>query len=201
MPLARTASLLLALVLAPLVVGGAQGTDSTAASGKQTKQAKREGTLNAAPDWFFSPPRDTAFVLVTATATASDLQMALDKARLQGRLTLGEEMNTRLEGMTKRFAGEMKETGAKAKAVSQFEQTTKSVVSQVLVGSRLREQQWYAEEDGYRVYVLMELPMASTKKELVEEVKANKVLLTQARTSKSFKDLEAEVAKLTGGAP
>ena len=79
--------------------------------------------------------------------------------------------------------------------LDQYTSVYKATVSQVLFGSRPRQQEVKAEGRAYRAYVLMELPTGEAAKRLMEQVKANEQMYTRFRSTEAFKELDAEVQR------
>jgi hypothetical protein len=151
-------------------------------------------TLRAMPGWYLKPPKDDQYVFGAATAVSQDLQIAIDKAQAEGRNILAQQLEVKYGSLTKRFA---EETGraADSQLLDQYTSVYKATVSQVLYGSRARQQEVKPEGGVYRAYVLMELPTGEAAKRLMEQVKANEQMYTRFRASEAFKELDAEVQR------
>jgi hypothetical protein len=157
-------------------------------------QASR-APLRAMPGWYKKPPKsDAEWAFAPATATSRDVQIALDKASAEGRLALASQMEIKYSALTRRFS---EETGIArdASLLDEFERTYKGVVSQVLIGSRAREQQFDLEDGVYRAWVLMELPIGEANKRLIEQLKAQEQFVTRVRATEAWKELNAEVER------
>ena len=152
-------------------------------------------TLRDMPGWYKNPPKsDAGWIVAPATATARDVQIAINKAQLEGRAALASQLETKFGGLQRRFAEETG-LGRDATALAEYEQTYKSVVSQVLLGSRPREQKFNIEDGVYRAWVLMELPVGEASKALLERLKTQEAIVTRLRASEAYKELNAEVEK------
>ncbi len=153
-------------------------------------------TLRSMPGWYRKPPKgDQSWMFAPATATSRELQVALDRAQSDGRLGLATQLEAKYSALSRRF---VEETGLArdAELLSEYEQTYKSVVSQVLIGSRAREQQFETENGVYRAWVLMELPVGEANKRLLEQIRAQEQLYTRLRATEAYKELNKEVEKL-----
>ena len=82
-----------------------------------------------------------------------------------------------------------------AQLLDQYTQVYKATVSQVLYGSRARQQVVRSEGPVYRVYVLMELPTGEMSRRLVEQMRANEQMYTRFRATEAFKELDAELQR------
>jgi hypothetical protein len=151
-------------------------------------------TVKNLPSWYLKPPRDDKFVFGPATATSQDLQVAINKAQADGRLALAQQLEVKYAALTKRFAEEVGR-GQDSQLLDQYTQAYKATVSQVLYGSRPREQKVAPEGPIYRATVLMELPLGEASKRLMDQLKANEQMWTRFRASEAFKELDAEIQK------
>ncbi|MCX5764491.1 MAG: hypothetical protein NTU67_07670, partial [Gemmatimonadetes bacterium] len=113
---------------------------------------------------------------------------------LEGRTALAAQLEVKLGGLQRRFVEETG-LGADATALGEYEQTAKAVISQVLIGSHTREQQFSMGAGTYRAWVLMELPVGEASKALLERLKQQEAIVTRIRSSEAFKELNAEVEK------
>ena len=177
---------ILAILLA--ACGGSRREDATL-----TPPPNRE-TLRHTPNWFNRPPRDDNFLLAPASAVSQDLQLAVDKAQAEGRNALAQQMEVKYGALTKRFAEETGRMGD-AQLLDQYTQVYKATVSQVLYGSRARQQVVRTEGPVYRVYVLMELPTGEMSRKLMEQMRANEQMYTRFRATEAFKELDAELQR------
>jgi hypothetical protein len=151
-------------------------------------------TVRNLPRWYLKPPQDDKYAFGTATAVSQDLQVSIDKAQAAARNVVAQQLEVKYGALTKRFA---EETGRNvdAQLLDQYTQTYKATVSQVLYGSRPREQTVRAEGPVYRAFVLMELPLGEASKRLMDQVRANEQMYTRFRASEAYKELEAEVQR------
>ena len=151
-------------------------------------------TIRAMPGWYLKPPKDDHYVFGAATAVSQDLQIAIDKAQAEGRNLLAQQLEVKYGSLTKRFA---EETGRSvdSQLLDQYVSVYKATVSQVLYGSRPREQTVRAEGPVYRAFVLVELPLGEASKRLMDQVRANEQMYTRFRATEAYKELEAEVQR------
>jgi hypothetical protein len=171
---------------------------STAACGATRAPERRTVTaapLKSMPNWYRSPPKsDGDWMLAPATATSRDLQMAIDRAEMEGRLGLATQLEVKYAALTRRFS---EETGLArdAELLREYEQSYKAVVSQVLIGSRARERKFALEEGVYRAWVLMEVPVGEANRQLVERLAKQEAAYTRLRATEAYKELSKEVEK------
>ena len=152
-------------------------------------------SLDNMPSWMMKPPDEVGYLFSTATATSQDMQMAIDKAKTAAQAQLAQQMETRLENLTKNF---QEETGLAvgSQLLSEFTNATKTVAQQTLVGARIKEQKMVQDKGVYRSYVLMSLPLGEANQVLINQVKTNQELYTRFRSTQAFEELEKEINKL-----
>jgi hypothetical protein len=185
----RTRTLLLLASLAAVAAACGRGKRAD----DLTPTPNRE-TIRNLPSWYLKPPRENDFVFGTATATSQDLQVAINKAQADGRLALAQQLEVKYSALTKRFAEEVGR-GGDSQLLDQYTQVYKAAVSQVLYGSRARQQAVRPEGPVYRATVLMELPTGEASRRLLEQLRANEQMWTRFRASEAFKELDAEVQR------
>jgi hypothetical protein len=145
-----------------------------------------------APDWYADPPRDDDRLFGVATATSQDMQTAVDKAKQDGRVEIGRQLDVRVAGMSKRF---VEETGLNddAELLGMFTQVSKTVVSDSLNGSRMAKQKLDREGGTYRAFVMMEMPIGEANARFLEKIRSQERLYTRFRASEAFEELDREV--------
>jgi len=154
--------------------------------------ASRE-TIRNLPGWYLKPPTDQNYLFGAATAVSRDVQIAIDKAQADGRNALAQQLEVKYAALNKRFTEEVGREGSQL--LDQYTQAYKAVVSQVLYGSRSRQQTLRTEGDVYRAVVLMELPVGEMSKRLLDQLRTQEQLYTRFRASEVFKELDAEVQR------
>jgi hypothetical protein len=162
-------------------------------SGLQSTPETR-AVVSTIPDWMTKPPTSDNALLAAATAESRDLQLAIDKAQAAGRAQIAQQMESKFEGLAKRF---QEETGlvAQAELLDQFNQTYKLVVSQELTGTHAKEQRVLPSEGIYRAYVLMEMPIGEANKALLAKLATKDALNTLFRATQAYKELNEEIQK------
>lgn len=180
---------MMAMALIAALAAGCGGPKTT----NLTPDANKD-TLKKMPDWFIEPPSDASYLYATATMTSRDLQMSVEKAKVQAQNNLAEQLGTNLGALTKQFREEVgfQEDSEMLESMSQ---AIKLVTQQTLIGARIDKREVMAEGDIYRAYVLMSLPIGEASRALMEQIKANKRLYTEFKASKAFQELDAELAK------
>ncbi|MFN3820824.1 MAG: hypothetical protein ACK4OO_00700 [bacterium] len=156
-----------------------------------TPPAARE-TIKSAPHWFLNPPKDPNYIIATGTATSRDMQLARDKAADAARLEVAKTIETRFQGLSKRFQEEVG-TAEDAQYLDMFTQATKAVVSTILSGVSVDQTEIAAEGGVYRAYVLVKMPLGATSQALLNKIKQQEQLYTRFRATQVFDELNKEV--------
>lgn len=160
-------------------------------SANLTPSANSE-TLKKMPDWYLSPPSGEESLYAAATMVSNDVQMAVQKARVQAQAMLSEQLGQKLGSMTKQFR---EEAGAADNSymIESTTQVVKSVTKQTLVGAELAKKDIQEDKGAWRAYVLMSLPLGDANRALLEQIRANNRLHTDLKASKAFQELEKEL--------
>ena len=148
----------------------------------------------SAPKWYLNIPSDPDHLYAAATAKSRDLQFAMDKAKHQARVEIGNQLETKITGLFKQYREEVGDP-ENAEFIEQATSVSKSVVSEVISGATALKQEVKQKETTYEVYVLMQMPIGEANAALMSKVRANSNLYTRFRASQGFKDLEDEVQK------
>jgi hypothetical protein len=157
---------------------------------KELSQTK-EGDI---PEWYLTPPSDPNYIFVPRTATSKDMQLAIDKAVTDARAEVGRVVETKIEGLQKKFDEEVG-VAENSTLLQQFTSAQKTVVSTSLSGSQVKKQEVLKDGETWRAYVLVEYPIGAANTAFVEQMKKQEELYTRYRSSETFKDLENEVKK------
>lgn len=147
------------------------------------------------PSWYPTPPQDPNYLFAAITATSRDQQLAVDKAKQDGRMDISAQIEARVSGLIKKFDEEVGRT-EDSELLGMYTQVSMTVVDQTLVGCRARQQVIQKEGELYRAYVLMEVSLGFAKEVLADQLKKQEALYTRFRASKAFKEMEKEVEKL-----
>ena len=155
------------------------------------------------PAWFTKMPSDTPdMIFAAATAVSTDMQMALDKARLQAERKLVEMNGSKISSLTK--------SNRTDSGDSMVESTTVTVQKNAngeLIGAQRVDSQVSFDGQKYRAFVLLRLPLADNnilRKEKTTAQTRKEAALSGARAQQELeqrrvqeqKDAEASDAKL-----
>lgn len=145
------------------------------------------------PDWYLNKPSDPNYLFAPARAQSKDLQLAVDKATTDGRAEIAREIETKLQGLQKKFDEEVG-VGEDAQLLQQFTQAEKTVVSTVLSGSSVIKKAVFEDDDLYEAYVLVQYPIGAASAAYMNQLKQTQAY-TRFRSSETFKELDEEVKK------
>jgi len=139
-------------------------------------------------------PGDINMLSAEATGTSRDYQLAIEKAKMDARLEMTQQLNAYVQALIKKFDEEVGLT-EDSELLGLYSKTAKIVVDQSLVGSHIKKKDVKQEGNIYKAYVVMEAPLGQAKKRLLEQIKASDALYGRFADSESFKELEEEVEK------
>jgi hypothetical protein len=158
---------------------------------KQTMQQTTEGDI---PDWYLNKPEDPNFLYEPATATSQDMQLAVDKAVQAGRTGIGRQVETKIQGIQKRFQEETG-VGEDAQLLDQFTSASKTVVSTSLTGSKEINKKIIKDGKMWRAYVLVQYPLGAAQEAFKAQVQKKEQLYTRFRATQVYKEMDDDVAK------
>jgi hypothetical protein len=173
------------------------GTPAAQAAKEQRREEARTAevrtSVEEAPAWFINPPKDDFSISAPGTATSGDMQLAIDKAVLSAKRSLADTLNGLLSSKMKEFVSES--GAAEDPAITrESERVTTNLITETNLAGYSRTQSKVVPQGGqYRAYVLLQYPMGSANRVLVDRVKENRVLEGKLRATKAFQDLEKEI--------
>ena len=187
----------LALTLGACTPTADPGTAAWTAQQEQMKQEARADQVKQAaadvPSWYMAPPADDAAIYAPGAATSGDLQLAFDKAVMGAKRSLADRINSRLSSKMKEF---LSESGAAedGKVVIESERVTSNLITEVnLSGYVIIQKKLVPSGTTYRAYVLVQYPLGSANRILVDQIHKNELLESKVRASKAFQDLEKDI--------
>ena len=155
-------------------------------------------TLKNAPKWFMDTPEKEGYKYTTATATSQDMQLAVNKARLDAAQTLAGQVSSEMNGLVKR-AQEETGLGSDSDLIDQFSQTQEQVITTSLKDWKVSEKEIQEERSNnqniYRAYVLIEWDEGAANKRLLQKIKEDEKLYTLMRSTELFEEMDKKVEK------
>ena len=153
------ASVLLVCALAACSGPPKPGTPEFAAAQHDFQVEKTKTATDQTPDWFMNPPKSDGFIYATGTATSSDLQFAVDKAVLNAKYQLADQVNGKVSGKQKDFITE----SAGGQASGTAERATSNIVADVaLPAYQVVQRKVVPVDTQFRSYVLLQFSVAAT---------------------------------------
>ena len=155
-----------------------------------------EKTLKNTPKWFINTPNKEGFRYVAATSTSQDMQLAINKSRLDAAQTLVGQVGSEMNGHVKRVQEETG-LGQDSHIIDQFSQTQEQVISTSLNDWKVVEKEVQEEVSDtgkiYRAFVLVEWDEGAAQKRLLAKIKEDEQLYTAIRSTELFEDMEEKV--------
>ena len=95
------------------------------------KTQQVEQTVSIVPDWFRELPEHDKNIYSAGTATAPDIQLAIDVATLNAKTVLADRINGKLDSMTKSFVAKIGQSDVDTSVLTEIETVTKNVIATV----------------------------------------------------------------------
>ena len=160
------------------------------------KAANVEAALSVVPDWYKKMPEKEGSIFTIGTATAPDLQLAVDIATLNGKVVLADRINGRLKAMTKSWIAKLGQSDVDATVMTEIEKVAKNVIANVdVAGYNLVEVSLAPSGTQYRAFVLLEYSDKEAQKILMNRLRKDRMIYSRVRSTKAWKELELEVEK------
>jgi hypothetical protein len=141
--------------------------------------AVAKSVVGAIPDWYVKPPIQEGVMYSAGSAMSLDLALATDKAVLDAKRGLADQLQSKLSSQTKQY---VKEAGHVLVSANDYERTTSNLTTEIVVPRYVIEERVVLpEQAGFRAYVL--LKYATTPSDL------NNTLAS----TKAFQELSAKV--------
>ena len=85
------------------------------------KQDKVKAAVSVIPDWYREMPEKKGSIYTVGSSTAPDLQLAVDVATLNAKVTLADRINGKLDSMTKSFTAKIGSNDIDASVLKEIE--------------------------------------------------------------------------------
>jgi hypothetical protein len=177
------------VILSLILFAGCAGPKKQTGTTPATSQV-----ISTIPDWFENPPSDPNYLFGLGTAVSTDMGLARDKASEAARMDLAKAIETRFQGLSKRFQEEVG-TDANIQYLDMFTQATKSTVNTVLTGVSIDKSKLLNEGGKYRAYIMVKMAVGATSEALLNKLKKEEQMYTRFRASQVFQELEDETQK------
>ena len=160
------------------------------------KAAKVEAALSVVPDWYKKMPEKEGSIFTIGTATAPDLQLAVDIATLNAKVVLADRINGRLKAMTKSWIAKLGQSDVDATVMTEIEKVAKNVIANVdVAGYNPIMIDVFPSGTQYRAFVLLEYSDKEAYKIIMNRMRKDRMVYSRLRSTQAWKELEREVEK------
>ena len=170
------------------------GTPEYALQQHEFQVEKTKTAASEAPDWYMNPPKGEGLLYATGTATSTDLQFAVDKAVLNAKYQLADQMNGKVSGKQKDFITET----AGGQHSGTAERATSNVVADIaLPAYQVVQRKVVPLDTQFRSYVLLQFASTGPATPLQQQASAApppSVASIQKQAEAAHRELQSDVA-------
>ena len=160
------------------------------------KTEKGAAQIDNIPEWYMTMPESDDTIFSSGTATAPDMQLAVDIAIMNAKTTLADRINGKLDSMTKSFVAKIGSDDLDTSVLEEIEKTSKNVIASVdVAGYNVGEMDITQDGVQYRAYVLLAYNNEEATKVLMNRLRKDRMIYSRLRSTEAWKELEKEVNK------
>ena len=158
------------------------------------KTAKVERAVDVIPSWYKKMPTKKGSIFTVGSATAPDLQLAVDIATLNGKVVLADRINGKLKAMTKSWMAKFGQSDVDSRVMSEIEKVAKNVIANVdVAGYSPIQVDVSAAGTQYRAFVLLEYSDKEASKIIFNRLRKDRLVYSRLRSTEAWKELDEEV--------
>ena len=158
------------------------------------KTEQVQTAVSVVPDWFKEMPEHDRNIYSAGTATAPDIQLAIDVATLNAKTTLADRINGKLDSMTKSFVAKIGQSDIDTSVLTEIETVTKNVIASVdVAGYTQIKLDVLPAGTQYRAFVLLEYSDLEATKIMMNRLRKDRMVYSRIRSTKAWEELEREV--------
>ena len=158
------------------------------------KTEKVKAATSIVPDWYEKMPEKDGSIFTVGSATAPDLQFAVDIATLNAKVVLADRINGKLKAMTNSWMTKLGQTDVDATVMTEIEKVAKNVIANVdVAGYNPIEVDVFPSGTQYRAFVLLEYSDKEAAKIIMNRLRKDRMVYSRLRSTKAWKELENEV--------
>ena len=160
------------------------------------KTAKVNAAVSVIPSWYNEMPEKKGSIFTVGSATAPDLQFAVDVATINAKVVLADRINGKLKSMTKSWMAKLGQTDIDATVMMEIEKVSKNIIANVdVAGYSPVKVDVFPAGTQYRAFVLLEYSDKEAAKIIFNRLRKDRMVYSRLRSNKAWKELEAEVTK------
>ena len=160
------------------------------------KTAKVNAAVSIIPSWYNEMPEKKGSIFTVGSATAPDLQFAVDIATINAKVVLADRINGKLKAMTKSWMAKLGQTDVDATVMMEIEKVAKNVIANVdVAGYSPVKVDVFPAGTQYRAFVLLEYSDKEAAKIIFNRMRKDRMVYSRLRSNKAWKELEEEVNK------